>query len=99
MESLDQSGRLEVHEKARNVFCDEPVRLSDHNVLHNIASSSSFFSILHGFSHFFRPYCILYFTFLEFKEFNETIIPFALVGYETEQQNVMPFELVMADSK
>ena len=28
---------------ARNVFfCDEPVRLSDHKVLHNIASSSSF---------------------------------------------------------
>ena len=99
MESLDQSRRLEVREKARNVFCDEPVRLSDHNVLHNIASSSSFFSILHRFSHFFRSYCILYVTFLEFKEFNETIIPFALVGYETEQQDVMPFELLMADSK
>ena len=44
-------------------------------------------------------YCISYFTFLEFKEFDETIIPFALVGYETEQQNVMPFELLIADSK
>ena len=26
---------------------------------------------------------ISYFKFLEFKEFNKTIIPFALVGYET----------------
>ena len=26
---------------------------------------------------------VSYFTFLEFKEFNKTIIPFALVGYET----------------
>ena len=43
MESLDQCRCLEVREKARNVFCDEPVRLSDHKVLHNIASSSSFF--------------------------------------------------------
>ena len=25
----------------------------------------------------------VYFLFLEFKEFNETIIPFVLVGYET----------------
>ena len=40
---MDQCRRLEVREKARNVFCDEPVRLSDHKVLHNIASSSSFF--------------------------------------------------------
>ena len=31
-ESLDQCRRLEVCEKARNVFCDEPVRLSDHKV-------------------------------------------------------------------
>ena len=27
--------------------------------------------------------CISYFKFLEFKEFNKTIIPFTLVGYET----------------
>ena len=33
------------------------LRLSDHTeVLHNIASSSSFFSISLGFSHFFRSY-------------------------------------------
>ena len=45
------------------------LRLSDHKV-HNIASSSSFFRIS-------------YFKFLELNEFNKTIIPFALVGYET----------------
>ena len=42
------------------------LRLSDLKVLHNIASSSSFFSIS-----------------VECKEFNKTIIQFALVGYET----------------
>ena len=55
------------------------LRLSDHKVLHNIASSSSFFFISLGFSRFFHSY----FKFLELKEFNKTIIPFALVGYET----------------
>ena len=54
------------------------LRLSDHKVLHNIASSSSFFAISLGFSRFFS-----YFKFLEFKEFNKTIIPFKLVGCET----------------
>ena len=82
MESLDQCRRLEVRQKARNVFfCDEPVRLSDHKVLLNIASSSSFFRFRQGFLAFFAR--IPYFKFLESKEFNKTIIPFALVGYET----------------
>ena len=62
-------------------FCDEPVRLSDHKVLHNIASSSSFLRFRSDFLAFFAR--ISYFKFLEFKEFNKTIIPFALVGYET----------------
>ena len=39
-----------------------------------------FFSISLGFSRFFAR--ISYFKFMEFKEF-KTIIPFALVGYET----------------
>ena len=83
MESLDQCRRLEVREKARNVFfCDEPVRLSDHKVLHNIASSSVLFDFARpGFLAFFAR--ISYFKFLESKEFNKTIIPFALAGYET----------------
>ena len=62
-------------------FFDEPVRLSDHKVLHNIASSSCFFRFRSDFLAFFAR--IAYFKFLEFKEFNKTIIPFALVGYET----------------
>ena len=45
-----------------------------HKLLHNIASSSSFF---------FDFTRISYFKFLEFKELNKTIIPVALVGYET----------------
>ena len=80
MECLDQCRRLEVREKARNVFFDEAVRLSDHKMFHNIASSS-FFRFRTDFLAFFAR--ISYFKFLEFKEFNETIIPFALVGYET----------------
>ena len=58
------------------------LRLSDHKVLHIIASSLSFFFDFAGiFSLLFA--CISYFKFVEFKEFNKTIIPFALVGYET----------------
>ena len=55
--------------------------LLDHNVLHNIASSSSFFDFARIFSLFFAR--ISYFNFLEFEEFNKTIIPFARVGYKT----------------
>ena len=57
------------------------LHLSDHKMLHNNASSSSFFRFRSGFLAFFAR--ISYFKFLEFKEFNKTIIPFALVGYET----------------
>ena len=52
------------------------LRLSDHKVLRNIASSSQVY-----FLAFFAR--ISYFKFWELKEFNKTIIPFALVGYET----------------
>ena len=62
-------------------FCDEPVRLSDLKVLHNIASSSFFFWFCMDFLAFFAG--ILYYKFLDFKHFNKTIIPFARVGYET----------------
>ena len=57
------------------------LHLSDHKVLHNIASSSSFFRFHSNFLAFFAR--ISYFKFFEFKEFNKTIIPFALVGYES----------------
>ena len=53
------------------------LRLSDHKVLQNIASSSSFFRFRSDFLAFFAR--ISY----EFKEFNKTVIPLALVGYET----------------
>ena len=53
MESLDQRRRLEVREKARNVFV-MTLRLSSHTeVLHNIASSSSFFRFRSDFLAFF----------------------------------------------
>ena len=57
------------------------LRLSDHKVLHNIAPSSTFFRFHSDFLAFFAR--ISHFKFLEGKEFNKAIIPFALVGYET----------------
>ena len=81
MESLKQCQCLEVQEEARNVFVMS-LHLSDHKVLHNIASSSSFLQFRLDFLASFTR--ILYFKFLELKEFNKTIIPFALVGYETD---------------
>ena len=60
VENLDQWRRLEVREKARKLmFFVMSLRLSDHKVLHNIVSSSSFFSISLGFSRFFRSYFVL----------------------------------------
>ena len=53
------------------------LRLSDLKVLFIIASSSSFFDFLAFFA------LISYFQIFAVKEFNKTIIPFALVGYET----------------
>ena len=44
--------------------------LSDHKVLHNIASSSSFSRFRSDSLSFFA--CISYFKFLEFKEFNKS---------------------------
>ena len=57
------------------------LRLSDHKVLHNIASSSSFLDFARNFSLF--SFVFRTSKFWEFKEFNKTIIPFPLVGYET----------------
>ena len=51
--SLDQCRRLKVRGKARNVYIVMSLRLSDHKVLHSIASSSSlFFDFARIFSHF-----------------------------------------------
>ena len=79
---MDQFRRLEVREKARNVFVMS-LCLFDNKVLHHIAS------VLIKFFFDFARICSLFplifrtSKFLELKEFNKTIIPFALVGYET----------------
>ena len=57
------------------------LRLSDHKVLQIIASSSSFLDLARIFSLFSLTFSTS--KFLEFKEFNKTIISFALVGYES----------------
>ena len=85
METLDQFRRLEVREKERNAFVMS-LRLSDDNALYNVPSSSSFFDFARIFSCFFHSYFVLPIV-LEFKEFNKTIIPFVLVGYETGYSN------------
>ena len=46
-----------------------------------------FFRFRSDFLAFFAR--ISYFKFLEFKELNKTIIPFALVGYETHIQRAL----------
>ena len=91
MESLDQFRRFGSSEKARNVFVMSQ-RLSDHKVLNNITSSSRFFD----FARIFSLLLFLFRTskFLEWKEFNKTIIPFALVEYETGYSQVGATRLV-----
>jgi len=77
---LDQRRRLEVREKARNVFCEEPTLLWPQGKktphFHQV-----FFDFVRIFLAFFAR--ISYIKFGEFKEFNKAVIPFALVGYET----------------
>ena len=61
-------------------------------VLHNIASSSSFLD----FARIFSLFSLVFRTskFLELKEFNKTIIPFTLVGYETSYSQLDTTTLV-----
>ena len=60
LESLDQCPRLEVREMARTLmFFVMSLSLSDHKMLHNIASSSSFFRFRSDFLAFFRSYFVL----------------------------------------
>ena len=79
-ERFDQCRRLEVREKARNVFVMS-LRLSDYKVVTQHRIFIKFFSISLGYTRFFRSYFVL--QIFGFKEFSKTIIPFALVGYET----------------
>ena len=78
--------------KGKKCFFVMSLRLFDQMVLHNIASLSSFFRFRSDFLAFFAR--ILYFKFLEFKEFNKTIIPVALVGYETGDSQLGATRLV-----
>ena len=63
------------------------LRLSDDKVLHLI-----FIKFFSDFLAFFAR--ISYFKFLEFKEFNKTIIPFALVGHEPGYSQLVATRLV-----
>ena len=85
MGSLDQCRRLEVPEKTRNVFCNEPTSVVTQHRIFKFSSISDFLPFLARIS---------YFKFLEFKEFNKTIIPFALVGYETGYSQLGAMRLV-----
>ena len=75
------------------MFSVMTLRLSDHTeVLHNITSSSSFFD-------FARIFLLFSFGFrtsklLEIKEFNKTIIPFVLVGYDIGYSQLSATHLV-----
>ena len=74
--------RLEAREKVRNVFVTS-LRLSDHKVLHDIASVLiKFFWFRSDLLAFFARISYIL-NFWSLKEFNKTIIPFVLVGYET----------------
>ena len=56
--------------------------LSDHKVVYTTPHLHQFFF---DFARIFSLFSLVFRTsnFLKFKEFNKTIIPFALVGYET----------------
>ena len=66
--------------------------LSDHKVLNNITSSSSFFDFAQIFSFFTLVFCTS--KLLEFNEFNKTIIPFTLVGHDTDYRQLGTRRLV-----
>ena len=81
MERLDQRRRSEVREKARKFFV-LTLRLSGHNELY---TTSHLHQVFFDFARIFSLFSLVFRTSnsLEIKEFNKTIIPFALVGYET----------------
>ena len=67
--------------KRQEMFFVMSLRLSDHKGVTQHRIFKFFVDFARTFSLFFAR--ISYFKFLEFKEFNKAIIPFALVGYET----------------
>ena len=80
MESSDQFRRRSTR-KGKKFFVIG-LGLSDHQVLYNIASSSSFFFISLGFSRFLRSYFVLPISW-SLRDLIKQLVPFALVGYET----------------
>ena len=82
VESLGQRRRLEVREKARNVFCDDPTSVWSH---WSVTQHRNLIKFSFDFAGIFSLSSLVFRTskFLEFKEFNKTIIPFAPVGYLT----------------
>ena len=82
MESLGQRRRLEVREKARNVFCDDPASVWSH---WSVTQHRNFIKFFFDFAGVFSLSSLLFRTskFLELEEFNKIIIPLAPVGYKT----------------
>ena len=66
---------------ARNAFGDEPTSVWPQDVTRHCIFIKFFLRFRSDFLAFFAR--ISYFKFLEFKEFNKTIILIALAGYET----------------
>ena len=71
VESLDKCRRLEVREKARNVFCDESTSVWPQRVTQRRIFIKFFFRFRSDFLAFFVR--ISYLNFLEFKEFNKQL--------------------------
>ena len=68
--------------KGKKSFCDEPASVWQQGITqHRISSHQVFFDFARICSLF--PLVFRTSKFLELKEFNKTIIAFALVGYET----------------
>ena len=79
VESLDQCRRLEVREKARKCFLWWAYICLTTRCYTTLHPHQVFFLFRSDFLAFFAH--ISYFKILEFKEFDKTITPFALVGY------------------
>ena len=69
------------------------LRLSDHKVVYTTSLLYQVFFRFHSdvLAFFAR---ISYFKFFYFEEFNKTIIPFALVGYETDYSQLGATHLI-----
>ena len=76
----------------KSFFCDGPTSVWPQGVTKHRIFIKRFFRFRSDFLAFLAR--ISYFKFLEFKEFNRTIITFALVGYETGYSQIGATRLV-----